>query len=162
MKIVVLSDTHIPRAALEMPSEVYEAISDSDMIIHAGDFVEKDLLEKLQKLRQTAAVYGNMDSPAVRSVLNQKEIIRVGGIRIGLIHGFGAPQDLAERVKGEFDSSINVIIFGHSHASMNISKDGVLLFNPGSPTDKIFAAANSFGILEINDKKIDAKIVRLR
>ena len=42
-----------------------------------------------------------------------------------------------------------------------VVKDGVLFFNPGSPTDKVFAAYNSYGILEINDKKVEGKIVKI-
>ena len=56
---------------------------------------------------------------------------------------------------------VQAVIFGHSHAPMNSMKDGVLFFNPGSPTDKIFAQENTYGILEITGKKIEGKIVRI-
>ena len=63
---------------------------------------------------------------------------------------------IRDRFKG-----VDAIIFGHSHEPVNMVKNGVLFFNPGSPTDKIFAKANSYGILEITDKKIEGKILRL-
>ena len=53
-----------------------------------------------------------------------------------------------------------MLVFGHSHQPMNEIKDGILHFNPGSPTDKIFAPFNSYGILEINDK-INGKIIKI-
>lgn len=160
MKMLVISDTHIPRSAHDIPEAIYKEIENVDMIVHAGDIVEKDLLEKLQSLRPTKAVYGNMDSGALRHILKEKEIIEVGDVKIGLIHGYGAPANLLDTVAGEFKGA-DVIIFGHSHEAVNVEKNGVLFFNPGSPTDKIFAKSNSYGILEVTDKKIEGKIIRL-
>ena len=160
MRILVISDTHIPRSAVDLPEAVYKEIENCDMIIHAGDFVEKEFYDRLKLLRDTKAVYGNMDSADLRRVLNQKEVFRVGSFNIGLIHGYGAPANLTETVKSEF-ADVDAIIFGHSHSALNVVMDGVLFFNPGSPTDKIFASANTYGILEVTDKKIEGKIVRL-
>lgn len=160
MRILVLSDTHIPRVANDLPKRVYDEMPGVDMIIHAGDFVEDELYTKLKTLKETKAVYGNMDSMKLRNLLKDKEIIEVGKFRIGLMHGHGAPRDLLETVRGEF-KDVDAIVFGHSHVAINTVKDGVLLFNPGSPTDNIFAKNNSYGILEIDDKKITGKIVEL-
>lgn len=160
MKILVLSDTHIPRSSHDIPKEVYDAIEDVDMILHAGDFVEKDVLDKLKSLRPTTAVYGNMDAGALHNILNQKEVVTVGNFKIGLIHGYGAPSDIIDTVKSEF-KGVDAIVFGHSHAPVNIMKDGILFFNPGSPTDKVFANTNSYGILEVTDKKIEGKIITI-
>jgi len=160
MKILVLSDTHIPRVAHDLPRGIYAAIEGADIILHAGDFVEKDVLDKLKTLRPTTAVYGNMDAGALHNILNTKEVVEVGGFKIGLIHGYGAPADLIDTVKSEF-KGVDAIVFGHSHAPVNITKDGILFFNPGSPTDKIFAKTNSYGILEITDKKIEGKIITI-
>ena len=44
---------------------------------------------------------------------------------------------------------------------LNMVKDGILFFNPGSPTDKIFAAKQYYGILEVTDKKIEGKIIKI-
>lgn len=160
MRIVVISDTHIPRVAQDLPKQVYDEILSSDMVIHAGDFVEKDLLEKLKTLKEVRAVCGNMDNADLRAVLNQKEIVDAGKYKIGIIHGYGAPNDLIDTVKKEF-KAVDAIVFGHSHQAVNIVKDGILFFNPGSPTDTIFASKNSYGILEITDKGIEGRIVSL-
>jgi len=160
MRILVISDTHIPRSAHDLPEAIYKEIEHVDMIVHAGDIVEKDMLEKLQGLRETRAVYGNMDSGALRHILKDKEVFQAGPFKIGLIHGYGAPANLIDTVAGEF-KGVDAIIFGHSHEPVNMVKDGVLFFNPGSPTDKIFARTNSYGILEITDKKIEGNIVIL-
>lgn len=160
MKILVLSDTHIPRVANDLPKQIYDEIANVDMILHAGDFVEKELLDKLQALRETKAVYGNMDSVELRRLLKDKEVVQAQNVRIALIHGYGAPKDLIENLKREF-TNVDAIVFGHSHAPLNTRQDGILFFNPGSPTDKIFASVNSYGILEVADKKIEGKIVKI-
>jgi putative phosphoesterase len=159
-RLLVLSDTHVPIAANDIPQAVYDAARGADMILHAGDFVDVKMLEKLRAIKEVKAVYGNMDSMEIRSQLKPKEIITVGKFKIGLIHGYGAPSDLLERIKAEF-KDVDCVVFGHSHAAMNIKKDGVLYFNPGSATDKIFATKNSYGMLEVTDKKIEGKIVGL-
>ena len=160
MRIVVLSDTHMPRTAEDLPAGVYEEISKSDMIIHAGDFVEIGILNKLRKLKTTKAVCGNMDSQAIRDELKTKEIIEIGKFKIGLIHGYGAPAGMVDTVASEF-TGVDVIVFGHTHSPVNMSQDGVLFFNPGSPTDTVFAKINSFGIIEITDDAVKGKIVKL-
>lgn len=159
-RILVLSDTHIPVAAQDLPRKIYDEIEQADMIFHAGDLIEMKLLDKLQSLKQVKAVCGNMDSREVCSVLKTKEVITVGKFKIGLIHGYGAPSELMATVRKEFEK-VDAVVFGHSHAAVNIRKDGVLYFNPGSPTDKIFASINTYGILEVTDKKIEGEIIGL-
>lgn len=162
MRIGVISDTHIPRMAKDVPKAVYNGFKDVDMILHAGDLSEIKFLEKLRKLKKTVAVSGNMDSKETAALLKPKEIIEAGGFRIGLIHGWGPPEGLPERILGEFiGEKVDCIVFGHSHHPINEIKDGILLFNPGSPTDKIFTPYNSYGILEITDK-ITGEIVKLQ
>lgn len=160
MRILVLSDTHIPRVAQDLPKKIYDEIANVDMIIHAGDFVEKEFYDRLAALKELKAVYGNMDASNLQNRLNAKEIITAGDFRIGLIHGYGAPRDIVTTVSEEF-TDVNAIVFGHSHSAMNEVRDGVLFFNPGSPTDKIFATTNSYGILEITNKGIEGRIIKL-
>lgn len=161
MRIGVISDTHIPKMAKDIPKAVYNGFKNVDLILHAGDFVEADFLKKLKDFKKTIGVYGNLDSGEVTNILKAKEIIEVGGFRIGLIHGWGAPEGLTERIRMEFkDEKIDCIVFGHSHSPFNETKNGILFFNPGSPTDKIFAPYNSYGSLEITDK-IVGKITKL-
>lgn len=160
MKIIVISDTHIPRVASDLPASLYAEVRSADMVLHAGDFVDAEVLERLKKLSPVTAVYGNMDSVELRRMLKQKEVVTAGRFRIGLIHGYGAPKDLMNTVRSEF-GAVDAIVFGHSHTAVNVTRDGVLFFNPGSPTDTIFASSNSYGILNITDASLEGKIVRL-
>ena len=159
MKIGVISDTHIPLKAKGIPVEVLNGLKGVDLILHAGDLIDVSVLEQLRKIAEVKAVVGNMDNPEVVRTLSKKEVVKVNNFKIGLIHGFGPPNGIEERIRGEFEGNIDVIVFGHSHSAVNETRNGVLFFNPGSPTDKFFAPFNSYGIIEINDK-IEAKIIK--
>jgi hypothetical protein len=56
---------------------------------------------------------------------------------------------------------VDIIVFGHSHNPVNETRDGILYFNPGSPTDKMFSPYNSYGIIEINENSVEGKIIKL-
>jgi hypothetical protein len=162
MKIGVISDTHIPISSKDIPDKILEEFKNVDMIIHAGDLVDLSVLDKLHSVcKDIRAVRGNMDSKDVRAKLPEKELIAVGNFKIGVMHGWGPPDKLMEMMSRAFKSDkVNLIIFGHSHRALKLKKDNILYFNPGSPTDNIFAPYNSFGIIEIDDK-IEARIVKL-
>ena len=163
MRIGVISDTHIPDQAQEIPSEILDAFKHVDMVIHCGDILSLEVLETLKKsCPQVKAVWGNMDPYEVRGKLPEKEIIEVEGQRIGVMHGFGHPKGLTELLANAFkDDKVDLIAFGHSHNPVNIKVGGVIYFNPGSATDKVFADYNSYGIIEIEEGKINAAIVRI-
>lgn len=144
MKIAVLSDSHITSFD-DIPKKVIDHLSTMDLIVHAGDFVTRDVLEGLKKLGKVTAVQGNMDSSELRNLLPEKEIIEVGSKRIGIVHGWGAPLRMEHKVKSVFTGEkLDAIIFGHSHFSQNKVIDGILFFNPGK-------ASRSFGILTVEE-----------
>ena len=90
MRIAVLADTHV--GTLEhLPRKIIDAISTVDLIIHAGDLTDVQVLEELKQLREVKAVQGNMDSRELRTVLPVKEIIEIENKRIGITHGSGSP-----------------------------------------------------------------------
>ena len=163
MKIGVISDTHIPKSADKIPDSVFNAFKGVDMIIHAGDIADMGVLDELRKITPNIeAVFGNMDSSASQSSLPIKKTIDVNGKRISIMHGWGPPVGLRMRVWNEFkEEKPNVVIYGHSHKAENKIVDGVLFFNPGSPTDKRFAGKNSIGLMTIENGKIDAQIIDL-
>ena len=164
MKFAVLSDTHIPVAAPGLPRELFELISGMDAIIHAGDFQCMDLVRKLSscKDKEFYGVCGNMDPPEIAKLLPKKRIIRIGGFSIGIVHGWGSPEGLTERVCEVFKGDdVQVVVFGHSHRAVNDQRGDLLLFNPGSPTDTRFTRQNSVGVLSIEKGIISAEIIAI-
>jgi len=164
MKIGVVSDTHIPERAKEIPLKVIQGLKGCAVILHAGDLVELKVLDILKDLtKEVIAVYGNMDYPEVRKRLPSKQIIELEGMRIGIFHGWGSPYKLKEVVSDAFkEENPGIIVFGHSHYPVSEKIKDIYYFNPGSPTDKIFSPFNSYGILEIENKTIKkAEIIRI-
>jgi putative phosphoesterase len=123
-----------------------------DLIVHAGDFVARDVLDGLRQLGEVKAVRGNMDSDELKQALPEKELVVIGGRRVGIIHGWGAPAGIDERVGGMF-KDVDTIIYGHSHYPKNELKRGILFFNPGR-------ARESFGVLTIGEK-VSGEIINL-
>lgn len=162
MKIGVISDTHISAKTESIPEAVLEAFKNVDMVIHVGDLVDLAVLKQLKKVcLQVRGVCGNMDGQEIKGKLPEKEIIKIGRFKLGVMHGWGAPVNLINVLRDAFKKDkVNVIIFGHSHTPYNETKEGILFFNPGSPTDKVYAPYNSYGLIEIGDE-INAKIVRI-
>jgi len=143
MRIAVLADTHVNMLE-DLSKKIIDALSTVDLIVHAGDFTDVQLLKELEGLRTVKAVQGNMDSRELKVMLPAKEIVEIENKRIGITHGSGGPGGIEERVRKVFESDrIDIIVYGHSHQSQNKVIEDVLLFNPGKATD-------SFGILTIN------------
>ena len=160
MKIVVISDTHTDSID-ELPRRVIDELSGADMIIHAGDFTGKPLVDALRKIGPFRGVYGNIDGPDVRRELPEIETVQAGSFKIGVNHPAegGSPHTLEQRLKPKF-REVQAIIHGHSHQTKNDFRDGVLWFNPGSATGTFPARQKTYGILTI-DKDIHGDILRL-
>ena len=160
MKIGVISDTHT-NSLDRLPRKLLDELSGTDLIIHAGDYTEKKLLDDLRNLGRFVGVYGNMDSWEIRRELPAIENIDAAGFRIGLNHPAegGAPFDLEKRLRPKF-KEVHVIVYGHSHQTKNEVKDGILYFNPGSATGTFPALKKTFGILYI-EKEVRSEIIKL-
>ncbi len=152
MKIGVIADTHIPVFKKALPDAVASLFAGVDLIIHAGDITEECVLQKLEKIAPVTAVQGNRDSEALKSRLPKKLILTLNGHRVGVVHGDGEKGTTMQRMTGFFSETlVECVIFGHSHIPCNQVIDGVLYFNPGSPTAKRRQAYPSVGILEIGN-----------
>jgi len=151
MRIGVVSDTHATSLA-QLPDRILLTLAEVDLIIHAGDFITKDVLDGLKRLGEVKAVRGNMDSEELKRILPEKELLVIGGRRIGVTHGWGSPYGIDDRV-GRMFKDVDIIVYGHSHYSQNEVKRGILFFNPGQ-------ARNSFGILTI-DEEVKGEIINL-
>ena len=158
MKIGVVSDTH----SHVVPKKVLDALKDVDLIIHAGDFCSTTDLKVFKKIGKVRAVFGNMDELELRQILPERDIFKVGELTVGLYHGHGSPDKVFDFVRFKFEcDKMDIVIFGHSHYPFNKVIDGVLYFNPGSPTDIVRAPYCSYGILDINNGKVSGTIIKI-
>jgi len=135
--LVLLSDTHVPKRARDLPPSLWSAIDAADLVVHAGDWVDASLLDALeQRSRRLVAVFGNNDGPDLRARLPEIARVEIEGVRIAVVHETGAAARREVRMDAAFPD-IDVLVFGHSHIPWHtVSPAGLLLLNPGSPTDR--------------------------
>lgn len=161
IRIGVLSDTHLADSADArefLLGLIEDVLAPVDMILHAGDLVAPGLLDVFDDY-PFHAVRGNMD-PAAPGVPIRK-VIDVGDFRIGMIHGWGSPDGLEERISAEFaEISLDCLVYGHTHHPVCHWRDGVLYFNPGSATDCRMTPYHSVGLLEVG-LDIRGSIIRI-
>ena len=135
--MVLVADTHLPKRARDLPTEVWRAIEDADVVVHAGDWVEESLLDELEnRARRLVAVWGNNDHGVLRERLTEVAYAEIEGLRFGVVHETGAAKGREERCSARFPD-LDVLVFGHSHIPWDTtSASGLRLLNPGSPTDR--------------------------
>lgn len=158
LKIGVISDTHLTGPDETLKSLLQDHFADVDMIFHAGDLVDLKVLEMFGD-KDVRAVCGNMDNARTRSELPEELIMELGGFKVGLIHGWGAPEGIEKRLAEKL-GPLDCIVFGHTHWPAGKSINGTYFFNPGSAVDKRFARVTSIGVIEI-DSQIQGRIIAL-
>lgn len=137
MRLLLISDTHVPRRARRLPDEVMDRVEEADVVIHAGDWADTATLDLLQdRSARLLAVYGNNDGDELRARLPEVARAELGGLRFGVVHETG-PAAGRERRCAERFPDLDVLVFGHSHIPWDTTAPGGLrLLNPGSPTDR--------------------------
>jgi uncharacterized protein len=155
MKIVVISDTHLPRKGRKLPRELLMDLENCDYIIHSGDWQTIELFNELRKYAEVIGVTGNVDSPELKTLLSTKEIFKAEDFKIGIVHGHGTGKTTERRAIDTFSmDKVDCIVYGHSHIPVLKETKDILVFNPGSPTDKRRQKEFSYGILTIEEQII--------
>ena len=135
-RVVLMSDTHLPKRAKDLPAPLWAAVDASDLVVHAGDWVEVGLLDELEtRSRRLLACYGNNDGPDLRTRLPEVARATVEGVRVAVVHETGGKDRRGERMRAAYPD-VDLLVFGHSHIPWDSSRDGLRLLNPGSPTDR--------------------------
>jgi uncharacterized protein len=137
VSLVFTSDTHVPKRARDLPHDLWAAIDDADVVIHAGDWVDVALLDRFEeRSRRLVAVYGNNDHGPFRQRLPEIARADIEGIRFAVIHETGDAKGREARCAARFPDT-DVLVFGHSHIPWDsTAPTGLRLLNPGSPTDR--------------------------
>jgi uncharacterized protein len=161
--IGVLADTHIPTRGRFIPPQLFRIFNDAQLILHAGDLVDEQVLIELRALAPVEAVAGNMDPPDLQSSLGKLKLVEVGGVVIALVHGDLAGHRVSFERLSELYKPIKprVIIFGHLHEPVNEMHDDILFFNPGSAVDPRRSPKPSCGRLQINGIDVISEIFYL-
>ncbi len=137
MRLTIVSDTHIPTRAKDLPAPVWQSIQSADVVIHAGDWMAPALLDEMEsRAARLIGVYGNNDGPAIRSRLPEVAITTLDGLRVAVVHETGAKTGRELRAQIAFPDT-DLLVFGHSHIPWDSqAPHGLRLLNPGSATDR--------------------------
>ena len=150
MKIGVISDTHMSTPSEALYNLNNGIFADVDMVLHAGDLTRIDVLDAFAG-KEVRAVCGNMDRQDVAARLPAVDVIAIEDYRIGLVHGWGTPRGIEERIMQSF-KDVHAIVYGHTHKPFNQMRNGILMFNPGSFSGSFLTGRDSsVGILTVDD-----------
>lgn len=152
MRLVLLSDTHVPARARDLPPAVWAAVDAADVVVHAGDWVSEAFQETLAaRAGRLVACHGNNDGPALRRTLPRVAAAELDGVRLGVVHETGPATGRERRCAAEF-GHLDVLVFGHSHVPWDtVAPGGLRLLNPGSPTDRRRQPSATYMTAEIRD-----------
>ncbi|MCH6163318.1 metallophosphoesterase family protein [Streptomyces marispadix] len=151
MRLLLTSDTHLPKRAKRLPDPLLDEFDAADVVFHAGDWVDTATLDLFEaRARRLVGVYGNNDGPALRARLPEVADAELLGVRFAVVHETGEARGRERRCAERFPEA-DVLVFGHSHIPWDSTAeradfpaaagagppDRVLrLLNPGSPTDR--------------------------
>ena len=159
--ISLLSDTHSVLDERFIPH-----LKNSDEIWHAGDIGSLDVYDKLTKLSDVKAVYGNIDDHKIRIGLKSELFFKCEGVNIYMTHIGGFPGKYSKGIKEKIEkTNPNIFICGHSHILkiMNDKKNKLLFLNPGAAGNHGVHKVKTIIKFDIDDKKIrNLKIIELK
>jgi putative phosphoesterase len=140
-----------------LPEECLQELEQSELILHAGDFVEASVLGELGAFAPVAAVYGNMDEPALAQLLPERRVVEVAGARIGMVHVPGPRAGRAERLASSFPGC-DAVVYGHTHVPDATRHGSTWILNPGSPTERRRAPSHSMLLLEVDGGRLEPRL----
>lgn len=149
----LISDTH----GLLRP-EVHAALAGVELILHAGDVGDDEILDELELIAPVEAVYGNTDAPG-RPRLSATRTVEIGGVRIHVSHGHELGQPTAQALLSAYTE--DVLVYGHTHRQLITRADGRLVVNPGAAGPRRFDLRPSVARLTIRGGRAEAEIVAL-
>jgi putative phosphoesterase len=156
LRLAVLGDTHLRGGVDRLPPSVGDEIARADVVLHAGDVVDRGALEALERLagdRPFHAVLGNNDHELVGLLPDRLEL-ELGGVAVAMVHDAGPRKGRGGRLRRWFPDA-EVVVFGHSHEPC--AEDGTpgqLLFNPGSAVQRRRQPHRTMGVLEVGGGRV--------
>lgn len=148
MQIGILSDTHG-----RLRSEVLDRLHGVDLILHAGDVGDPDILPQLRALAPLIAVSGNVDTAAPLSELPATYRGSFGGgIEYGIVHQ-------RDDIPREWTRECRLVVYGHSHRPELEWRGRCLLLNPGSCGGRRFTLPLTVARLHIDKERLIPEIL---
>jgi putative phosphoesterase len=138
--IGLISDTH----GL-MRQQALAALKGSDLIIHAGDVGNPEIVERLRAVAPVVAVRGNIDKGEWASQLPLTAVADALSARIYVLH------DLQRLDLDPAAAQFHIVVSGHSHKAARTDRAGVMYLNPGSAGPRRFKLPITVARLDLRE-----------
>ena len=149
----LISDTHgLLRA------DVFNAFSGVELILHAGDVGNDEILDELGAIAPTLAVLGNTDPPG-HPRFSQAIERAIGSVRVHVSHGHELGSPTPAKLLSAYDA--DVLVYGHTHKQLVVQADGRWVVNPGAAGPRRFDLMPSVARLTIQGASVAIEIVNL-
>jgi putative phosphoesterase len=146
----VISDTHgLLRA------EALQALRGSDLILHAGDVGQPEIISKLREIAPVFPVRGNVDTGSWAAKIPLTETVAVGDVVFYLLHD-RADLDLDPGAAG-----FSAVVYGHSHQPLIANRGDVLFLNPGSAGPRRFKLPVTVARVRVSGRELAPEIITL-
>ncbi|HHT65439.1 MAG: metallophosphoesterase family protein [Caldicoprobacterales bacterium] len=150
MVIGIISDTHS-----KISKRALQALQGSDVIIHAGDIGNPEVLQLLEKIAPVYPVRGNTDLGIWAQSLPMSQMVEFEGKLFYVLHNIETLHIDPKSI------GVDAVIYGHSHMPKAEIRDGILYFNPGSAGPRRFQLPVCVGRIRIVDKQFTTEWVNL-
>ena len=158
--MLVLGDTHLRAGSIDrMPTEVWAMAEAADLVLHAGDVVDRAVIDALAEHAPVLAVLGNNDGELADELPETVET-PIAGVSVAMVHNSGPTRGRPSRLARRFPNA-DVIVFGHSHTpTVGRIEGGPLLLNPGSPTQRRRQPVHTVAWLQLDDGHVSGAEIR--
>ncbi len=147
MKIGLISDTHG-----QLRARVLELFEGVDLILHAGDIGDLNIITELEALAPVHAVHGNTDDSEIAARFGESVELQIDGLRIGMTHGHVLGSPTAPGLRRMFPTA-DVIVYGHTHMQ-RVDRGTPLIVNPGAAGPARFRLKPAVAVLELPELKV--------
>lgn len=143
MKIGLISDTHG-----KLRPQVLELFDGVDLILHAGDIGDADIITELETLAPVHAVHGNTDDYELSTRYGETVQLTLEGVRVVVAHGHLLGSPTPERLRRTY-ADADVVVYGHTHVPLIDRAARPLVINPGAAGPARFKLKPSVALLEL-------------
>jgi len=151
--IGLISDTHgMVRASL------FDALQGVELILHAGDVGDDDVLTELETIAPVRAVYGNTDRPGNPQLAGEL-VLDIAGVSIHVSHGHELGSPTPVKLLAAYPQ--RVLVYGHTHRQLITERDGRLVVNPGAAGARRFDLEPSVARLVIEHGEPSVSLIAL-
>lgn len=161
LQIGILSDTHS-----YLNEQILNFFSTCDEIWHAGDIGDIAVINSLSGLKETRAVYGNIDNYLIRKEFPQYQYFSCEDMNILMMHIGGYPGKYSSEAKELIlKYKPDIFVSGHSHILkiMYDKKNSLLYINPGAAGNSGFHKVITAVKFKISEKNIsDMEVLEIQ